>query len=244
MLIYNGQVIAGGGTIVLPMTRAEYEANKAVLDTADVWVDLTDEPDQVASADEIAYWVGQTQKGMGYIGDIATKAIAKVEPTDTALYLHAVGTYFINKDGNTCVTDVQIPVGGTITLNTNCHVCSDGVANDINSNLNNKSGPIRTGYNTNYADDLYLWVSTQGSTVTVVGMVHVTQPLDSWAGFQIIPSGIIPMAAGGSGNITGVALNTTNGGLGYVGTNSGDDLSLIKVADIGWYRFSISYVKN
>lgn len=131
MLIYNGQIIAGGGTIVLPMTRAEYEANKAVLDTADVWIDLTDEPDQVATADEIAYRVSNVQKGMGYIGDIATKAIAKVEPTDTALYLHEVGTPFINKDGNYCITDVQIAVGGTITLGTNCHVVDGG----INSNI-------------------------------------------------------------------------------------------------------------
>lgn len=134
MLIYNGQVIAGGGTIVMPMTRAEYEANKAVLDTADVWIDLTDEPDQVAEADQIAYSVGGVQKGMGYIGDIATKAVAKVEPSDTALYLHEVGEYFINKDGNACKVDTQIPVGGAITLGANCHVV-DGVANDINSKL-------------------------------------------------------------------------------------------------------------
>ena len=122
MLIYNGQVIAGGGTIVLPMTRAEYEANKAVLDTADVWVDLTDEPDQVATAEQIAYSVDGTQKSMGYIGDIATKAVAKVEPTDTALYLHEVGEYFINKDGNACKVDIQIPVNGTITFENSLRV--------------------------------------------------------------------------------------------------------------------------
>lgn len=139
MLIYNGQIIAGGGTIVLPMTRAEYEANKAILDSADVWVDLTDEPDQVAEADQIAFWVGQTQKGMGYIGDIATKAVAKAEPTDTALYLHEVGEYFINKDGDACKVDLQIPVDGTITLGTNCHVLTKGVANDIGGNLTIKS---------------------------------------------------------------------------------------------------------
>ena len=110
MLIYNGQIIAGGGTIVLPMTRAEYEANKAILDSADVWVDLTDEPDQIATADQIAYSVDGVQKGMNYIGDIATKAVAKVEPTDRAL-------------------------NGTITLGTNCHVLPKGVANDINSKL-------------------------------------------------------------------------------------------------------------
>ena len=135
MLIYNGQIIAGGGTIVLPMTRAEYEANKAILDSADVWVDLTDEPDQVATAEQIAYSVDNVQKSMGYIGDIATKAIAKVEPTDTALYLHEVGEYFINKDGDACKVDLQIPVNGTITLGTNCHILSKGVANDINNNL-------------------------------------------------------------------------------------------------------------
>ena len=180
MLIYNGQIIAGGGTIVLPMTRAEYEANKAVLDTADVWVDLTDEADQVASADEIAYWVGQTQKGMGYIGDIATKAIAKVEPTDTALYLHAVGTYFINKDGNTCVTDVQIPVGGTITLGTNCHVCSDGVANNINSNLlyqipDIDYTPVGTMTNSQMFDNLFALIDTSKLTPKTKLVVNANQ---------------------------------------------------------------------
>lgn len=137
MLIYNGQIIAGGGTIVLPMTRAEYEANKAILDSADVWVDLTDEPDAIATADQVAFWVGQTQKSVGYIGDIATKALAKVEPTDTALYLHEVGTYFINKDGNMCMTDLQIAIGGTIVLDANCHVLSNGLSNGL-PKLSNK----------------------------------------------------------------------------------------------------------
>lgn len=131
MLIYNGQIIAGGGTIVLPMTRAEYEANKAILDSADVWVDLTDEPDQIAEADQVAFWVGQTQKSVGYIGDIATKALAKVEPTDTALYLHEVGTGFINKDGNYCITDIQISVGESIVLGTNCHVVDGGISSNL-----------------------------------------------------------------------------------------------------------------
>lgn len=140
MLIYNGQIIAGGGTIVLPMTRAEYEANKTILDSADVWVDLTDEPDQVAEADQIAYSVDGVQKGMGYIGDIATKAIAKVEPSDTALYAHAVGEYFINKDGELCRTTSAIQVGQTITVGTNCVITSvGGEIKQINSNLTAKT---------------------------------------------------------------------------------------------------------
>ena len=171
MLIYNGQITAGGGTIVLSMTRAEYEANKAILDSADVWVDLTDEPDQVATADQIAYSVDSVQKSMGYIGDIATKAVAKVEPTDTALYLHEAGEYFINKDGDACKVDLQIPVNGTIALGTNCHVLPKGVANDINSNLSaNNAGTATYITTTSYTfpSDGYLTVIQDGGV------------LDSW----------------------------------------------------------------
>lgn len=153
MVVYHGQIIAGGGTIVLPMTRAEYEANKTVLDSADVWVDLTDEPDQVAEADQIAYSVGNVQKSMGYIGDIATKAIAKVEPSDTALYAHAVGEYFINKDGELCRTTSTISINQTITVGTNCAVVtvadeirrtdtlSRGIEIPSNSNMDNYITP-------------------------------------------------------------------------------------------------------
>lgn len=153
MLIHRGNIIAGGGTIVMPMTRAEYEANKTVLDSADVWVDLTDEPDSVADGECIQY---NPDMNFEDIGNIATKAIAKVEPSDTALYLHPVGSYFINKDGNSCKTDVQISVGGTITLGTNCHVV-DGVANDINSNLSQVN---------DYASSLTFPTGASGATFT------------------------------------------------------------------------------
>lgn len=133
MLIYKGQIIAGGGTIVMPMTRAEYEANKAVLDSADVWVDLTDEPDSVADGECVQY---DSDLNFEDIGNIATKAIAKVEPSDTARYLHKVGEGFINKDGNYCITDVQISVGGTITLGTNCHVVDGGISSNLSSRYN------------------------------------------------------------------------------------------------------------
>lgn len=172
MVVYHGQIIAGGGTIVMPMTRAEYEANKTVLDSADVWVDLIDEPDQVAEADQIAYSVNNVQKGMGYIGDIATKAVAKVEPSDTALYLHEVGEYFINKDGDACKVDSQIPVNGTITLGTNCHVVSDGVANDINSNL---SDIVKIGV---YTSD--------NVSIPILGFAEASIPISVPTGYKIV----------------------------------------------------------
>lgn len=215
MLIYKGNIIAGGGTIVMPMTRAEYEANKTVLDSADVWVDLTDEPDQVAEADQIAYSVDNVQKGMGYIGDIATKAVAKVEPTDTALYLHEVGEYFINKDGDACKVDIQIPVNGTITLGTNCHVLPKGVANDINSNLAWRQ-----------IGDSYVWADSYGHTpISIPTGAKEVLVSGVYGGLQVnkiiapitFPSGTIELIDGyyssptdnGSWNIT-----VTQGGIG------------------------------
>ena len=171
MLIYKGQIIAGGGTIVMPMTRADYEANKTVLDSADVWVDLTDEPDSIADGECIQY---NSDMNFEDIGNIATKAIAKVEPSDTALYLHKVGTGFINKDGNYCITDVEIAVGGSIALGTNCHVVDGGMSNDLTNKVKFKDYSFNTVTNTNTsADHMILIADVQNSindgTIRVLG---------------------------------------------------------------------------
>lgn len=222
MLIYNGQIIAGGGTIVLPMTRAEYEANKAILDSADVWVDLTDEPDQVATADQIAYSVDGVQKGMGYIGDIATKAIAKVEPTDTALYLHEVGTGFINKDGDYCITDVQISVGGTITLGTNCHVVDGGISSKLYSNLTD--GWTTLNANIDYCvRGNVVYVKIKNTTQETLGTLPSSLAPDIGIFFSINDP------------------NTTNNAYGYINPSG---IVEILSSTVGWLTTIISYPKT
>lgn len=114
----------------------------------------------------------------------------------------------------------------------------------VTSALNHKAPLITTGFDTNYFDELCLWYSEQGATVTVTGMVHATTAFDSWNGAEIVPQNTLPMTAGGIGNISGIALNTTNGGVAYVGTNTGTDLQLVKFDGVGWYRFCLSYVKE
>lgn len=59
--------------------------------------------------------------------------IAPKQTSDTASKLIEVGEYFINKNGDLCQCDVQIASGGTITIGTNCHVVSDGVANGLSN---------------------------------------------------------------------------------------------------------------
>lgn len=116
LILQNGDVIAGGGVPILHMTYADYLANQSALDASDVFVDTIDEPTELAYADEIGY--GDTT--LDYVGDIATQALGDVELTDTATKLHTVGSYFVNKAGKYCRTTVQINVGSTIVVGTNC----------------------------------------------------------------------------------------------------------------------------
>lgn len=153
MLTMQGGDSLVGGLPIIHITYQQYIANPSAYHDPDVIVHITGFPTAGnMPADYVGY---DSNLNMEDIGNIATKAIAKVEPSDTALYLHPVGSYFINKDGNACKTDVQISVGGTITLGTNCHVV-DGVANDINSNLLEKAVGFKTSAtflaNTGYAD--------------------------------------------------------------------------------------------
>lgn len=72
--------------------------------------------------------------GSGELTDSGKKAsdfaladtIALVEPGDTAISRHEVGTYFLNKNGAFCRTTATIAVGETITVGTNCVETSVG----------------------------------------------------------------------------------------------------------------------
>lgn len=133
LLMQNDDPVAGGGLPVIHITQAQYDANPSAYNDPNVLVHITNATGGNLQGSDVSY--DSTLK-FNNIGDIATKAIAKVEPSDTALYAHAVGTYFINKDGEYCVTDSAIAVNGTITKGTNCHVVT--VADElssINSNL-------------------------------------------------------------------------------------------------------------
>lgn len=52
---YHGLDIAGGGLSVVQMTRAQYEANKTALDASDLLIEITDDVDAVATAEQIVY---------------------------------------------------------------------------------------------------------------------------------------------------------------------------------------------
>lgn len=138
MLTLQGGDSLVGGLPIIHITYQQYIANPSAYQDPDVIVHISGFPTAGnMPADYVGY---DSNLNMEDIGNIATKAIAKVEPSDTALYLHEVGTGFINKDGNYCITDVQISVGGTITLGTNCHVVDGG----ISSNLPKLSNKVET----------------------------------------------------------------------------------------------------
>ena len=125
MLTMQGGDSLVGGLPIIHITYQQYIANPSAYQDPDVIVHISGFPTAGnLPADYVGY---DSNLNMEDIGNIATKAIAKVEPSDTALYLHNVGTGFINKDGNYCITDVQISIGGTITLGTNCHVVDGGM---------------------------------------------------------------------------------------------------------------------
>lgn len=93
-------------------------------------------------ADDIPYNLTQSvgdviDSNITAINDRALKTnIAKVEPSNTALYRHEAGTYFINKDGNMCRATSLIQVGNTITVNSNCVVVDvGGEISQINNDL-------------------------------------------------------------------------------------------------------------
>lgn len=138
MLTMQGGDSLVGGLPIIHITYQQYIANPSAYQDPDVIVHISGFPTAGnMPADYVGY---DSNLNMEDIGNIATKAIAKVEPSDTALYLHNVGDGFINKDGNYCITDVQISIGGTITLGTNCHVVDGG----ISSNLSNTPKYIGT----------------------------------------------------------------------------------------------------
>lgn len=144
LLMQNDDPVAGGGLPVIHITQAQYDANPSAYNDPNVLVHITNATGGNLQGSDVSY--DSTLK-FNNIGDIATKAIAKVEPSDTALYAHAVGTYFINKDGEYCVTDSAIAVNGTITKGTNCHVVT--VADElssINSNLSSLSEKTQVYY--------------------------------------------------------------------------------------------------
>lgn len=132
LLMQNDDPIAGGGLPVIHITQAQYDANPSAYNDPNVLVHIKDAVGGNLQGKDVSY--DSTLK-FNNIGDIATKSLAKVEPSDTALYAHAVGTYFINKDGEYCVTDSAIAVNGTITKGTNCHVVTVG---DELSSINSK----------------------------------------------------------------------------------------------------------
>lgn len=54
--IYHGNIIGGGGTSIIQVTKAQYNANKDVYDASEAIIEITDETeDNIISADEIAY---------------------------------------------------------------------------------------------------------------------------------------------------------------------------------------------
>ena len=133
MLVMQAGDSLMGGLPVIHITYQQYLANPSAYQDPSVLVHISGFPTGHMPADYVGY---DSSLDMEDIGNIATKAIAKVEPSDTALYLHEVGTGFINKDGNYCITDVQIAVGGSIVLGTNCHVVDGGISNNLSSILN------------------------------------------------------------------------------------------------------------
>lgn len=212
MLTMQGGDSLVGGLPIIHITYQQYIANPSAYHDPDVIVHITGFPTAGnMPADYVGY---DSTLNMEDIGNIATKAIAKVEPSDTALYLHNVGTYFINKNGNMCKTDLQISVGGTITLGTNCHVCSDGVANDINSNLSASLSSTGLSFiNCNYVEGGYAKIGN----LCVVN-IRVTQT----AGTSFRIDGF-PTYSGQYNKVclSGINVNTTvsvNGGLEASGT--------------------------
>lgn len=125
-------------------------------------------------ADDIPYNLTQSvgdaiDSNITAINDRALKTnVAKVEPSNTALYRHEVGTYFINKDGNMCRATSLIQVGNTITVNSNCVVVDvGGEISQINNDLSDlslrkvKSGWFRVSVTANV-------VKTIGSTADIL----------------------------------------------------------------------------
>lgn len=54
--IYHGNIIGGGGTSIIQVTKAQYNANKDVYDASEAIIEITDgTEDDIISADEIAY---------------------------------------------------------------------------------------------------------------------------------------------------------------------------------------------
>lgn len=129
MMTMQGGDSLVGGLPIIHITYQQYIANPRAYQDPDVIVHISGFPTAGnLPADYVGY---DSNLNMEDIGNIATKAIAKVEPSDTALYLHNVGDGFINKDGNYCITDVQIAVGGSIALGTNCHVVDGGISSKL-----------------------------------------------------------------------------------------------------------------
>ena len=191
-------------------------------------------------ADDIPY--NSSQSVGNAINNRALKTnIAKVEPSDTAIYRHEVGTFFINKDGDMCRTTSLITVGSTIVVNSNCVVRDVGTElNQLNADLSDISGIITTGYDTDYFDGLALYYSVQGHVVTITGIVHAIATNPSYLGKRICTIPDLPAPYGEI--VCFPTWCSTNGGISIVELQY-QTLSLVDFPALGWGRFNGSYLK-
>ena len=142
VIMQNGDQIAGGGLPVIHITQAQYDANPSAYADPNVLVHITDAPRSHLQASDVEY---DSNMGVDNIGNIATNSLGKVEykSDNVALYAHAVGEYFINKDGEYCVCTSAISVGQTLTKNTNYTVTD--IASEIKE-INSNVSPIIQSY--------------------------------------------------------------------------------------------------
>lgn len=210
-------------------------------------------------ADDIPYNLTQSvgdaiDSNITAISDRALKTnIAKVEPGNTALYRHEVGTYFVNKDGNMCRATSLIQVGNTITVNSNCVVVDVGgeisqINNDLSAGIDSAQYFIRV--NNSYVDATSLgrcFIMKPIGKIAIAELnLYVTNMPSGASDFTtigIFPAGLYPKwnqhvivscQDGRYGNL--LAQIAADGTLKIFNGNTS--------AIMGWYRTVIPYMLN